>query len=110
MVGLRPGTETGRGITARGQLGDEEAAVILWWIANIVGLVVVIPLVVVLANRVIRYALESRRYGDDILVHGVRLAGNLDPVPALVETRDRVADVTANAVRYVTALDRVVSS
>jgi hypothetical protein len=75
----------------------------VWWIANLVGLVVVIPLVVVLANRVIGYAHECQRYADDILVHGVLLSGNLDPVPALADTRHA-------AVRYVTALDRVVST
>lgn len=80
----------------------------LWWIANIVGLVVVIPLVILLANRVIREALEANRYADDILDHGVRLAGNLDPVPALLETRAEVARVTDRAVRYVIALERMV--
>jgi hypothetical protein len=82
----------------------------VWWIANLVGLVVVIPLVVVLANRVIGYAHECQRYADDILVHGVLLSGNLDPVPALADTRHAVGEVTAGAVRYVTALDRVVST
>ncbi len=80
----------------------------LWWTANIVGLVVVIPLVVLLANRVIRQAKEANRYADDILEHGVNLAANLDPVPALVDTRDGVRTVTDRAVRYVTALDRMV--
>lgn len=78
----------------------------LWWIANVVGLVVVIPLVIVLANRVILQGLETARYADDILHHGVALAGNLDPVPALADTRDHVRRVTAVASRYVTALER----
>lgn len=78
----------------------------LWWIANIIGFVVVIPLVIVLANRVIRQALEAARYADDILEHGVQLAGNLDPVPALASTREHVRRVTAGASRYVTALSR----
>lgn len=80
---------------------------VLWWIADLVGLLVVIPIVIILANRVIRLALEISRYGDDILEHGVALSGNLDPVPALVETRTLVGQVTNNAVAYVTALDRL---
>ena len=80
----------------------------LWWIANLVGLFVVIPLVILLANRVIRPALEIRRYADDILEHGVLLSANLEPVPALDETRQLVGKVTANAVGYVTALDQLV--
>lgn len=78
----------------------------LWWAANVIGAVVVIPLVILLANRVIRLALEINRYADDILEHGVLLTANLDPVPALFETRELVSQATANAVRYVTALDR----
>lgn len=77
---------------------------ILWWLANVVGLLVVIPLVALLAQRVIRLARESARYADDILVHGVGISANVEPVPALVETRERVSDVTDAAVRYVTAL------
>lgn len=83
---------------------------VLWWIGNALVLFVVIPLVILLASRVIRYGLECARYADDILVHGVLVAGNLDPVPALADTREGVRAVTANAVRYVTALDRFVSS
>ncbi|MHB1712104.1 MAG: hypothetical protein ACYCV7_11985 [Acidimicrobiales bacterium] len=77
-------------------------------VGAIVGLVVVAPLVVLLANRVIQAAVEIQRYGDDILEHGVALAGNLDPVPALLETRALVETATGNAVRYVAALDPLV--
>lgn len=81
---------------------------ILWWLANAVALLVVVPLVVFLANRVIAEAREIRQYGDEILEHGVRLTGTLDPLPALAETRAAVEQVTGNAVRYVTALHRIV--
>jgi len=77
---------------------------LLWWIANVIALVVVVPLVILLANRIIRAALEINHYADDILVHGVALSGNLDPVPALLDTKDLVATATGNSVRYVTAL------
>lgn len=79
-----------------------------WWVANIAGLLVVVPLVVVLANRVIMQAKEIGRYADEILDHGVRLTGTLDPLPALADTKDLVEQLQDNAVRYVTALDRVV--
>lgn len=80
---------------------------VVWWIANVVALVVVVPLVVVLANRVIRAALEISRYADDILTHGVGLTANLDPVPALLTTRQLVATATGHAVDYVTAVDEL---
>lgn len=81
---------------------------VILWIMAAVGLLVVAPVVVILASRVIRPALESARYADDILVHGVGLSENVAPVPALVSTRELVGEVTANAVSYVTALRRLV--
>ena len=81
---------------------------ILWWIANVLALLVVVPLVVLLANRVVRPAVEIQRYADDILEHGVGLSKNLEPVPALLDTRAIVTEVTNNAVRYVTALQPIV--
>lgn len=76
----------------------------LWWIANIVLLVVVVPVVLLLANRVIRPAVEIQRYADDILEHGVLLSGNLDPVPAVADTRDLVGAAKGLSVRYVEAV------
>lgn len=78
-----------------------------WWIGNALVLLVVVPLVVYLAHRVIILALEAQRYAEDILEHGVLLAGNLDPLPALAETRDLVEQVGGSAARYVGALHRV---
>ena len=81
---------------------------VLWWIVNAVGLLVVAPLVIFLANRVIRAGREINAYADDILEHGVLLTKALDPVPALATTRDEVRAVTGHAVRYVAALRRLV--
>lgn len=83
---------------------------VVLWIASAVGLFVVAPLVVVLATYVIRPALECARYSDDILEHGVGITAALEPVPALVATRELVADVTTHAVAYVGALRRLVAS
>jgi len=80
----------------------------LWWIANALILLVVVPLVVLLANRVIRPAVEIQAYSDDILEHGVLLTENLVPVPALIETDASISGITGVAVRYVTALRRMV--
>lgn len=78
-----------------------------WWIGNVVLLLVVIPVVILLANRVIRPAVEIKKYADDILEHGVGLSGMLDPVPALVETRDLVKQVKEGVLRYGAAIDRL---
>jgi integral membrane sensor domain MASE1 len=78
------------------------------WVASAVGLLVVAPLVVLLASHVIRPARQAARYADDILEHGVGITVALEPVPALVRTRELVGDVTTNAVAYVGALRRLV--
>lgn len=75
----------------------------LWWLGNAVLLLVVVPVVLLLANRVIRPATEIQRYAEDILEHGVNLTGHLDPVPAVADTRDLVSTAKGLAVRYLTA-------
>lgn len=81
---------------------------VVWWLMNAIGLLVVAPLVIFLANRVIRAGREITAYADDILEHGVLITGALDPVPALATTRTEVELITTHAVRYVTALRRLV--
>lgn len=79
----------------------------LWWIGNAVLLLVVIPLVLAIAEGVIRPTVEIRRYADDILANGLRVAANLDPVPALVDTRRMVGETLAGVARYGAALDEM---
>lgn len=78
-----------------------------WWVGNAVLILIVIPLVVVLAEAVIRPAVEIKRYSEDILENGVKVTSNLDPVPALVETAKMVNDTLAGVARYGAALDRI---
>lgn len=75
----------------------------LWWVGNALLLIAVVPLVLLLANRVMRPALEIQRYADDILEHGVGLTENLEPVPAVAQTRELVGTAKELAVRYVNA-------
>ncbi|MDP8958870.1 MAG: hypothetical protein M3N51_06645 [Actinomycetota bacterium] len=75
-----------------------------WWIGNLVLLLVVIPLVAVLAQRIVRHGLEIKAYAADILEHGVGLSGNLDPVPDLAETRELVGQARHGVERYGSAL------
>lgn len=76
----------------------------VWWIVDAVVLIVVVPVVILLANRVIRAGLEIERYADDILEHGVALSANLEPVPALATTLELVEIATRSAVSYVDGL------
>lgn len=77
------------------------------WTMSAIGLLVVAPLVVVLAQRIIRPGLECARYADDILEHGVGITRALDPVPALVTTRELVGEVADGAVGYLGSLQRL---
>ena len=82
---------------------------VLWALAIAGFFLLVVPVVLWLATRVIRELILIQRYAADILEHGVGLAGNLDPVPELLKTRELIGQVTAGASRYAGALDRIVS-
>lgn len=78
-----------------------------WWIGNAVLALVVIPVVLVVAESVVRPTVEIKRYAADVLENGLRITSNLDPVPALVDTRRMVGDTLAGVARYGTALDEL---
>ncbi|MEW2499887.1 hypothetical protein ACQPXB_27105 [Amycolatopsis sp. CA-161197] len=74
---------------------------VLWWIGNAVLLFVVLPVVIALLNRVLAAVERIRAAADDILVGGVRLAGQLEPVPAALAQTDRtIGEVAVGATRY----------
>lgn len=79
----------------------------LWWIGNILLLVAVIPVVILLLNRVIRPTFEIKAYADDVLDHGVKLTGTLDSVPRLAKTKELTGVARQNVSRYGAALERL---
>ena len=84
-----------------------DASMVLWWIGNVLFLIVVIPVVVVLLQRLKRAAGDV---GERIeTVHGQ--AGGIvvavDDVKALIPTRDAVKRVGTGLTRYVKAVDRL---
>jgi hypothetical protein len=81
---------------------------VLWWIGNAVLLVVVLPVVVALLNRVLAALERIRGATDDILRGGVELTGKLDGVPEALAVTDRtIEDVSAGAVRYAGSVARL---
>lgn len=73
----------------------------LWAIGNLLLLVVVVPILVGLLNRVLAALERIRQASADILSGGVALIGELDDVPELLATTDTVIDeVAVGAVRY----------
>lgn len=82
-------------------------AALVWWLGLALVVLVVIPVVVFVAVEIIRAVNEIRHYSDDILEHGVGLAGALDPVPELERTRELSSDVAVGFGRVVSGLTRV---
>ena len=74
---------------------------VLWWIGNVILLVVVLPVVIFLLNRVLAALERIRGATDDILAGGVALIGELDGLPeALAVTDETIKEVSVGAVRY----------
>ncbi|HYB18848.1 MAG TPA: hypothetical protein VEF71_25745 [Streptosporangiaceae bacterium] len=74
---------------------------VLWWIGNVILLVVVLPVVIYLLNRVLAALERVRGATDDILAGGVALIGELDGLPeALAVTDETVKEVSVGSVRY----------
>jgi hypothetical protein len=74
---------------------------VLWWIGSVILLVVVLPVVIFLLNRVLAALERIRGATDNILAGGVALIGELDGLPeALAVTDETVREVSVGAVRY----------
>jgi hypothetical protein len=74
---------------------------VLWWIGNAVLLLVVLPVVIYLLNRVLAAVERIRGATDEILSGGVALIGELSGVPdALAKTDTTIDEVAVGAVRY----------
>jgi hypothetical protein len=74
---------------------------VLWWIGNIILLVVILPVVIYLLNRVLAAVERIRHATDDILTGGVALIGELQGVPGGLATTDAtVNEISVGAVRY----------
>ncbi len=74
---------------------------VLWWIGNVVLLVVVLPVMIFLLNRILAALERIRGAADDILRGGVALVGELQGVPDGLATTDAtVGAVSVGAVRY----------
>ncbi|TDV52138.1 hypothetical protein [Actinophytocola oryzae] len=80
----------------------------LWWVGAIVLLVVVLPVVIALLNRILAAVERIRDAADDILADGVALDDGLEPVPALLATTDEtIKEVQVGAVRYAGSVQKL---
>ena len=73
----------------------------LWGLGNLILLIVVVPVLVALLNRVLAALERIRGASDHILAGGVAIIGEVDDTPDLLATTDQtIADVANGAVRY----------
>lgn len=80
----------------------------LWWIGNVILLVVVLPVVIALLNYVLAAVERIRAATDDILRRGVALTANLDDLPENLATTGRTVDeIATGAVRYAGSVARL---
>ena len=80
----------------------------LWWIGAIALLVVVLPVVIFLLNRILAAVERIRDAADEILADGVALNDGLEPVPALLATTDEtIKEVQVGAVRYAGSVQKL---
>ena len=79
----------------------------LWWIGNALLILVIIPVVVVILNKVIEPANHIREYADDIMEHGAQFGPHLEALQDLNKTRDLVRSARVDLERYARALDDV---
>jgi hypothetical protein len=74
---------------------------VLWWIGNVILLVIVLPVVVFLLNRVLAAVERIRAAAGEIASGGAVLVGELAGLPeALAVTDATIKDISAGAVRY----------
>ena len=79
----------------------------LWWIGNIVLLVVVTPVVVVILRSVIIPAVSIKRRSDELVSLGTSIMINSDAVKDLLETQRLVGMTGTGIGRYGAALDEI---
>lgn len=80
----------------------------LWWVGAIALLVVVLPVVIALLNRILAAVERIRDAAEDVLAEGVALNDGLEPVPALLaKTDETIAEIKTGAVRYAGSAQRL---
>jgi uncharacterized membrane protein len=79
----------------------------LWWIGNAIFILIVIPVVVVLLQRLLKAVADIGRHVDTIHSQAAGIVVALDDVKQLVPTSDAVKQVTAGLARYAKAVARI---
>jgi hypothetical protein len=80
----------------------------LWWIADIVLIVVVLPVVVAILVQVLIPLFQIKRYADFIIESGALFGPHLDEITGeLLKTRELIKQAGPEIVRYSRAVDNL---
>lgn len=79
----------------------------LWWIGNILLVVVVFPVVVLLLRDVLTATKEIHAYAADALEHGVLAIAQLDALDDLDTTAEAAERLDASVQDYIGALQQL---
>lgn len=82
----------------------------LWWIGNILLIVVVAPVVVLLLRDVLSATKEIHAYAADALEHGVLLIAQLDAIDELETTGEATERLDAGVRQYCQALESLTTN
>ncbi len=80
---------------------------ILWYIAALLLIFVIPPVVLLFLNKVLKPIKEIDKYVEDVLEHGVMLTSTLDAVPKLIRSCELTGTCRLNVTRYGLALARL---
>jgi hypothetical protein len=80
---------------------------ILWYIAALLLIFVIPPVLLLFLNRVLKPIKEIDKYVEDVLEHGVMLTATLDAVPNLIRSCELTGTCRLNVTRYGLALARL---
>jgi hypothetical protein len=82
----------------------------LWRIGNAMLMLLVLPLVVYLLNRVLTALERIRHASDEIVASGTELVGDLADLPESLEVTDEtVGDLCAGATRYADSVAKLLT-
>lgn len=81
---------------------------ILWWIGNVVFVVVIIPAVVLILHRLLRPVLQIQGFAHEIAERGALFGPHIaEAVEELATTQRLVSEVRPELERYGRALERL---
>lgn len=79
----------------------------LWWIANLVFLLVIVPVVIHVLMNTLQPIREIRAYADDITDHGGLFGPHLEAAADLAKTSALVKEINTGVIAYIAAIDKI---